>query len=94
MIPNHSKRRKRIIVLEEVAELSNASEVNTITTHKRIMANERATLSLKLKDSAYKNSEKAVMAIPAVRISLIVLIPANKSWSQPLNMHTFRKTTE
>jgi hypothetical protein len=59
-----------------------------------MIANERATRSRKLKDRAYKNNEKAVMAIPAVRISLIVLIPANKSWSQPLNMHTFRKTTE
>jgi hypothetical protein len=63
----------------EVAELSNASEVKTTTTHKRIMANERATRSRKLNDSAYKNNENAVMAIPAVRISLIVLIPTNNS---------------
>jgi hypothetical protein len=32
------------------------------------MANERATRSLKLNESEYKKSEKAVTAIPAVRI--------------------------
>jgi hypothetical protein len=35
-------------------------------------ANERATRSLRLKVSAYSSKEKAVMAIPAVRSSLMV----------------------
>src|SRR5450759_2809538 len=94
MIPNHSKRRNKPIMSGEAAELSNASDVKTTTTHKRMMANERATRSRKLNDSAYRNNEKAVMAIPAVRISLIVLIPTSKSCNQPLSIQTFRTATE
>ncbi len=45
-----------------------ASAVKTMTTHRRMMAKELATLSLRLKESAYRKSENAVMAIPAVRI--------------------------
>jgi hypothetical protein len=70
----------------EVAELSNASDVKTATTHNKMMANDRATLSRKLNDRAYKNNENAVIAIPAVNISLMVLIPTNKSSDQPLSI--------
>src|SRR5450759_2813812 len=94
MIPNHSKRRNKPIMSGEAAELSNASDVKTTTTHNRMMANERATRSRKLNDSAYSNNENAVMAIPAVRISLTVLIPTNKSFNQPLSIQTFRTATE
>ena len=94
MIPSHSIRRKRAIVSGVTAEVSSASEVKTTTTHSRIIAKDRVTRSRRLNDSAYRNNEKAVMAIPAVRISLIVLIPTSKSCSQPLNMQTFRTPTE
>jgi hypothetical protein len=39
-----------------------------VTRQNIIHANERATLSRKLKDKAYKKSEKARIAIPAVNI--------------------------
>ena len=68
MMPNHSNRRNRSTTWGVLEELSSASAVKTVTTHTRMIANERATRSLKLKDKAYKNNEKAVMAIPAVRI--------------------------
>ncbi len=53
-----------------------------------MIANERATLSRKLKESAYKNRENAVMAIPAVRIWLSVWIPARSGADQPLIIQT------
>jgi hypothetical protein len=53
-------------------------------------ANERATLSRRLKESAYKNSENAVMAIPAVRIWLSAWIPASNGSIQPLIMQPFQ----
>jgi hypothetical protein len=89
MIPNHSRRRNRLITCGVEDELSTASEVKTITTHNRMIANERATLSRKLNERAYRNSEKAVIAIPAVRISLTVIIPVSKSCNQPLSITTF-----
>jgi len=54
------------------AVLPMASAEKMITTQTMINANERATRSRKLNDSEYKNSEKAVMAIPAIKISLVV----------------------
>ena len=86
MIPSHSIRKNDEIMSVELAELSRASDVKTTTTHKRMIANDRATLSRRLKDKAYKNNEKAVMAIPAVRISLTVLIPVNRSCNQPVSI--------
>ena len=58
-----------------------ASAVKTITTQTIMIANDLATRSRKLKVSAYNNKENAVIAIPAVRISLIVLTKSiNPSW--------------
>src|SRR5664280_1279397 len=94
MIPSHSSRRNRSITRGVVEALSRASEVKTVTTHKRMIAKERATRSRKLKDRAYRNREKAVMAIPAVNIWLTVIIPVSKSCVQPLSMQPFRTVTE
>src|SRR5512133_3108100 len=91
MIPTHCKCRSSSIPQSGTVLLIRASVVKTATTHKRIMANERATRSRKLNDRAYRNSENAVIAMPAVKILLIVLIPTSKPSSQPLNMQTFQR---
>lgn len=59
----------------EVELLAMASPTETSTTHNKMMAKDLATLSRRLKDSAYNNSEKAVIAIPAVNNSLMPLKP-------------------
>ena len=55
-----------------VVMLEIASAVKMITTPSMIVANERATRSRRLKVIAYSNKEKAVIAMPAVRIWLTV----------------------
>src|SRR6266511_4024697 len=90
MIPTHCRRKSNSIPQSGMDLFCKAALVKTTTTHKRIMANERATRSRKLNDKAYKNSEKAVIAMPAVKILLIVLIPTNNPSNQPLNIQTFR----
>ncbi len=89
-MPTHSKRRKRSIVGLELDEPCSASDVNTVRMHNNIIANDRATLSLKLNDKEYRNKEKAVMAIPAVNIELTVIIPTKMSCAQPLSINAFR----
>jgi hypothetical protein len=42
------------------------SPTETKTTHTRMIANDLATRSLKLKDKAYSSRENAIIAIPAV----------------------------
>jgi hypothetical protein len=51
----------------------NASDEKTITTLTRIRQKERTTLSRRFMVNANRSNENAVMAIPAVRMSLIAL---------------------
>ena len=90
MMPIHCRRNNNSIPQSGTLLFCNASVVKTTTTHSRIMAKERATRSRKLNDKAYMNSEKAVIAMPAVSMLLIVWSPANKPSVQPLNMQTFQ----
>jgi hypothetical protein len=49
-------------------------------------AKDFATLSRKLNDREYKNKEKAVTAMPAVRIWLMVWMPVNTAADKSLIM--------
>src|SRR4026207_1799153 len=94
MIPIHCSRRRSSIPQFGSDLFCKASVVKTTTTHRRIIAKERATRSRKLKDKAYKNSEKAVMAMPAVKMLLMVLSPTSKPSNQPLNIPSFQRYPE
>jgi hypothetical protein len=50
-IPNHSNRKKKFTTSLTVEALPSALLVKTTTTHNKIIANERATRSRKLKDN-------------------------------------------
>src|SRR5574341_1960971 len=93
MIPIHCRRKRSSIPHSGTDLFCSASVVNTTTTHNRIMAKERATRSRKLNDKAYRNSENAVIAMPAVRILLRFMKPASRPAVQPLNMQTFQLTS-
>src|SRR5215212_4922004 len=90
MMPIHCNRNNSSVPQLGIVLLCKASVVKTTTTHNKIIANERATRSRKLNDRAYRNNENAVMAMPAVKILLIVCSPASKPSIQPLNMQTFQ----
>jgi len=68
MIPTHCRRSIRSMYRSDEVALVKDSIEKIATRQNMIQANDRATLSRKLKDNAYKNSEKARMAIPAVNI--------------------------
>src|SRR5215208_653914 len=91
MMPTHCRRKSSSIPQFGMDLFCRASVVKTTTTHKRIMAKERATRSRKLKDKAYKNSENAVIAMPAVKMLLIVFNPTSKPSNQPLNIQSFQR---
>ena len=69
-----------------------------MTKQNMIQAKDLATRSRKLKDNPYSKSEKAAMAIPAVRIWLIVRTmdtsPSTKLFNNPLSIEKYmnRKT--
>src|SRR5215208_4957695 len=94
MMPTHCRRKRNSIPQSGMDLFWRASVVKTTTTHKRIMANERATRSRKLNDKAYKNSEKAVIAMPAVKMLFSVLSPTSNPSNQPLNMLPFQSYPE
>ena len=71
-MPTHSTLPQKSSISICVVMLEIASEVKMMTTHNMIAANERATRSRRLKVSAYNNNENAVIAMPAVRIWLMV----------------------
>ena len=89
-MPTHCNRKCNSFPQAGMDLLCSASVVNTTTTQSKMIANERATRSRKLNDNAYKKSENAVIAMPAVKILLIVCNPASKPSIQPLNMQTFQ----
>jgi hypothetical protein len=70
MMPIHCSRRSSSIPQSGTVLFCRASVVKTTTTHNRMIANERATRSRKLNDRAYRNSENAVIEMPAVKILL------------------------
>jgi len=72
--PTHCILSQKLIAGGEASMLLIDSETNTITVQIRIRANVRATRSRRLNVKTKSNSEKAVIAIPAVRISVSVLI--------------------
>jgi len=73
MIPIHCMRIQNSSCAVEFASLEIASPTDTRTRHIRMIAKDLATRSRKLKESAYSNSENAVIAIPAVSKSFIPL---------------------
>ena len=85
-MPNHCSRSNKSCPQSGTVLFCRASAVKTMTTHNKIIAKERATRSRKLNVREYRNREKAVIATPAVRISLMVWTPAKKPSIQPLNM--------
>src|SRR5512141_1290052 len=91
MIPSHCSRSSVSSPQLVVDRFWSASVVKTTTTHRRMIAKDRATRSRKLKEREYKKSENAVMAIPAVRIWLSVWIPTSKLSVQPLNIRPSQK---
>src|SRR5215510_7172439 len=91
-MPIHCKRSNKLIPQSGTVLFCKASVVNTTTTHNKIIANERATRSRKLNDREYRNKEKPVIAMPAVKMLLMFCSPANKPSNQPLNMRTFQTT--
>ena len=74
MMPTHWIRNHIPTISGEEEVPLNDSVEKTITRQNMIHAKDLATRSFKLKDNPYNKSEKARMAIPAVRIWLIVRI--------------------
>ena len=65
-MPTHWTRSHKNSSRGDALTEPKASLTKTTTTQARITANDRATRSRRLKDSAYISRENAVMAMPAV----------------------------
>jgi len=83
--------RSHILIVAAVVVVEvNDSVEKMITRQNMIQAKDLATRSRKLKDNPYSNKEKAAMAIPAVKIWLIVRTmdtsPPTKLSNYPLSI--------
>ena len=72
IMPIHCTRSQKSIISGFSLVVPNDSDEKTITRHSMIPAKVRATLSFRLNARLYRSNEKAVTAIPAVRIWLMV----------------------
>jgi len=90
MIPTHWMRSHILIVCAVVVVAVKDSVEKMITKQNMIHAKDLATRSRKLKDKPYSNNEKAAIAIPAVKIWLIVRTmdtsPSTKLSNNPLSI--------